>query len=100
LAPEVEGVQLNPLIVQARDTTGQYLVRAGSINESPAQVPFYEKQLAHLQQQKTWSEALEKQLEDEQRAFEQQHRAAITRSTSTAPSTPWKSACSISHRRP
>jgi len=73
LAPEVEGAQLNPLIVQARDTTGQYLVRAGSINESPAQVAFYEKQLAHLQQQKTWSEALEKQLEDEQHAFEQQH---------------------------
>ncbi|EZP25610.1 hypothetical protein [Pseudomonas sp. RIT288] len=73
LAPEVEGTPLNPLIVQARDTTGQYLVRAGSINESPAQVAFYEKQLAHLQQQKTWSEALEKQLEDEQHAFEQQH---------------------------
>ncbi|WP_095139296.1 hypothetical protein [Pseudomonas sp. Irchel s3a10] len=73
LAPEVEGAQLNPLIVQARDTTGHYLVRAGSINESPAQVTFYEKQLAHLQQQKTWSEALEKQLEDEQHAFEQQH---------------------------
>ena len=73
LAPEVEGAQLNPLIVQARDTTGHYLVRAGSINESPAQVAFYEKQLVHLQQQKTWSEALEKQLEDEQHAFEQQH---------------------------
>lgn len=73
LAPEVEGAQLNPLIVQARDTTGHYLVRAGSINESPAQVAFYEKQLVHLQQQKTWSEALEKQLEEEQHAFEQQH---------------------------
>ena len=73
LAPEVEGAQLNPVIVQARDTSGQYLVRAGSINESTAQVAFYEKQLAHLQQQKTWSEALEKQLEDEQQTFEQQH---------------------------
>lgn len=73
LAPEVEGAQLNPVIVQARDTSGQYLVRAGSINESPAQVAFYEKQLAYLQQQKTWSEALEKQLEDEQQTFEQQH---------------------------
>ncbi|MFJ2281335.1 hypothetical protein ACIOUG_09350 [Pseudomonas sp. NPDC087803] len=73
VAPEVEGAQLNPVIVQARDTTGQYLVRAGSINESPAQVAFYEKQLAHLQQQKTWTEALEKQLEDDQHAFEQQH---------------------------
>ncbi|MCU1772230.1 hypothetical protein [Pseudomonas sp. 13B_3.2_Bac1] len=73
LAPEVEGAQLNPVIVQARDTSGQYLERAGSINESPAQVAFYEKQLAYLQQQKTWSEGLEKQLENEQHAFEQQH---------------------------
>ncbi|MFJ2481144.1 hypothetical protein ACIOWE_12795 [Pseudomonas sp. NPDC087598] len=73
LAAEVADAQLNPLIVQARDATGQYLVRAGSINESPEQVSFYEKQLAHLQQQKTWSEALEKQLGDEQQAFEQQH---------------------------
>ncbi|RBB97935.1 hypothetical protein C3E97_026290 [Pseudomonas sp. MWU12-2115] len=73
LAPEVEGAQLNPVIVQARDTSGQYLERAGSINESPAQVAFYEKQLAYLQQHKTWSEGLEKQLENEQHAFEQQH---------------------------
>jgi hypothetical protein len=72
-APEVAGITLNPLIVQARDNTGQYLVRAGSINESPAQVAFYQKQLAGLQQQKAWSAALEKQLEDEQQAFEQQH---------------------------
>lgn len=72
-AQEVAGIPLNPLIVQARDNTGQYLVRAGSINESPAQVAFYQKQLAGLQQQKAWSAALEKQLEDEQQAFEQQH---------------------------
>ncbi|PKA71137.1 hypothetical protein ATI02_4097 [Pseudomonas baetica] len=73
LAPEVADAQLNPLIVQARDTTGQYLVRAGSINESPEQVAFYEKQLKQLQQLKTWSEPLEKQLSDDQQAFEQQH---------------------------
>lgn len=73
LAPEVADAQLNPLIVQARDGTGQYLVRAGSINESPEQVNFYQKQLTHLQQQKTWSEALEKQLSADQLAFEQQH---------------------------
>ena len=48
-------------------------MRAGSINESPEQVTFYEKQLTHLQQQKTWSDALEKQLSDDQLAFEQQH---------------------------
>nr|WP_315446312.1 hypothetical protein [uncultured Pseudomonas sp.] len=73
LAPEVADAQLNPLIVQARDATGQYLARAGSINESPEQVSFYEKQLAHLQQQKAWSDTLEKQLGDEQQAFDQQH---------------------------
>ncbi|WP_339493858.1 hypothetical protein [Pseudomonas sp. RA_105y_Pfl2_P56] len=73
LPAQVADSQLNPLIVQARDVTGQYLVRAGSINESPEQVAFYEKQLAHLQQQKTWSDALEKQLSADQQAFEQQH---------------------------
>ncbi|WP_339466269.1 MULTISPECIES: hypothetical protein [unclassified Pseudomonas] len=73
LPAQVADSQLNPLIVQARDATGQYLVRAGSINESPEQVAFYEKQLAHLQQQKTWSDALEKQLSAHQQAFEQQH---------------------------
>ncbi|MFJ4194814.1 hypothetical protein [Pseudomonas sp. NPDC089534] len=74
LAPEVGGTSLNPLIVQARDGTGQYLRWAGVIKESPEQIAFYQKQLAHLQQQKAWSDALEKQLNDEQRAFEQQHR--------------------------
>ena len=73
LAPEVADAQLNPLIVQARDGTGQYLVRAGSINESPEQVNFYQKQLTHLQQQKNWSDALEQQLSADQLAFEQQH---------------------------
>ena len=73
LAAEVAETQLNPLIVQARDKTGQYLIRAGSINESPEQVAFYEKQLAYLQQQKSWSDALEKQLTQEQQAFEEQH---------------------------
>ncbi|MFW9082644.1 hypothetical protein ACOI9X_25720 [Pseudomonas sp. P2757] len=73
LAEEVRETPLNPLIVQARDNTGQYLGRAGSINESPAQVAFYQKQLAQLQQATTWSDTLEKQLNDEQNAFEQQH---------------------------
>ena len=73
LAPEVANTRLNPLIVQARDSTGQFLVRAGAINENPEQVAFYQKQLAYLQQQKAWSETLEKKLDDEQQAFEQQH---------------------------
>jgi hypothetical protein len=73
LAAEVAETQLNPLIVQARDKTGQYLIRAGSINESPEQVAFYEKQLAYLQQQKGWSDTLEKQLTQEQQDFEQKH---------------------------
>jgi len=89
LAPEVADAQLNPLIVQARDGTGQYLVRAGSINESPEQVNFYQKQLTHLQQQKNWSDALEHQLSAEQLAFEQQHPRRYN-----------KSACWIFPRQP
>lgn len=70
LAPEVGDESPNPLLVQARDATGQFLTRSGSINESSAQVAFYEKQLAEMQKQKAWSEAFEKQLTDEQKAFE------------------------------
>ncbi|KTB55622.1 hypothetical protein AO066_11960 [Pseudomonas fluorescens] len=70
LAPEVGDESPNPLLVQARDSTGQFLTRSGSINESSAQVAFYEKQLAEMQKQKAWSEAFEKQLTDEQKAFE------------------------------
>jgi hypothetical protein len=72
LAPEVSQIPLNPLIVQARDSTGQFLSRSGSINETSAQIAFYQKQLAKMQQQKAWSESFEKQLEEEQRAFEKQ----------------------------
>ncbi|MFL1515862.1 hypothetical protein [Pseudomonas prosekii] len=71
-AAEVSETPLNPLIVQARDSTGQFLSRSGSINETAAQIAFYQKQLARLQQEKTWSDSLEKQLEDDQRAFEKQ----------------------------
>ncbi|WP_017528853.1 hypothetical protein [Pseudomonas fluorescens] len=70
LAPQVGGDSPNPLLVQARDSTGQFLTRSGSINESAAQVAFYQKQLAEMQKQNTWSEAFEKQLIDEQKAFE------------------------------
>ncbi|MCP1443358.1 hypothetical protein J3D54_002490 [Pseudomonas sp. GGS8] len=71
-APEVRDTPLDPLIVQARDTTGQFLSRSGAINETAAQIAFYQKQLAQMQQQKAWSEAFEKQLDDDQRAFEKQ----------------------------
>nr|WP_314526965.1 hypothetical protein [uncultured Pseudomonas sp.] len=72
VAAQVADTPLNPLIVQAKDSTGQFLSRSGSINQSDTQIAFYQKQLALLQQQKTWSEAFEKQLESEQRAFEKQ----------------------------
>ncbi len=72
LAPEVRETPLNPLIVQATDNTGQFISRAGSINETAVQIAFYQQQLAKLQQQKSWSEALEKQLDEEQRNFEKQ----------------------------
>ena len=72
LAPEVGETPLNPLIVQAKDSTGQFLSRSGSINETAAQIAFYQKQLAKMQQQKAWSESFEKQIDEEQRAFEKQ----------------------------
>ncbi|TKJ79949.1 hypothetical protein PspCFBP13509_10885 [Pseudomonas sp. CFBP13509] len=70
LATEVGDESPNPLLVQARDSTGQFLTRSGSINESSAQVEFYQKQLAEMQKQKAWSDGFEKQLVDEQKAFE------------------------------
>ena len=74
LAPEIAETPLNPLIVQARDGTGQFLSRSGSINETAAQIAFYQKQLAKMQQQKLWSESLEKQLDEEQQNFEKQQK--------------------------
>lgn len=70
LAAEVGDESPNPLLVQAQDSTGQFLTRSGSINESAAQVAFYEKQLAEMQKQTAWSDAFEKKLVDEQKAFE------------------------------
>lgn len=64
---------LNPLLAQARDSSGQILSRSGSINESAQQIAFYRQQLAEMQQQKSWSDAFEKQLEDEQNTFDQAH---------------------------
>ncbi|WP_404942156.1 hypothetical protein [Pseudomonas danubii] len=73
LPEEANDASLNPLLAQARDSKGQILSRAGSINESAQQIAFYQQQLAEMQKQKAWSEAFEKQLEDEQKAFDQQH---------------------------
>ena len=79
LAPEVSETPLNPLIVQARDITGQLLSRSGSINETAAQIAFYQKQLAKIQQQKAWSETFEKQIDEEQRTFEAQQKNHYTK---------------------
>lgn len=79
LAPDVSETPLNPLIVQARDTTGQLLSRSGSINEDAVQIGFYQKQLAEMQKQTAWSDAFEKQLEDEQQAFEHQQTHHYTK---------------------
>ncbi|AZF60218.1 hypothetical protein [Pseudomonas sp. R11-23-07] len=70
LAAELGDDSPNPLLVQARDGTGQFLTRSGSINENAAQVAFYEKQLAEMQKQTAWSEAFEKHLTDAQKDFE------------------------------
>jgi hypothetical protein len=78
-APEIADIPFNPLIVQARDATGQFLSRSGAINETAEQIAFYQKQLAHMQQQKTWSEAFEKQLDDDQRAFEKRQTRHYTK---------------------
>jgi hypothetical protein len=79
MAAEVSETPLNPLIVQAKDNTGQFLSRSGSINETAAQIAFYQKQLAQMQQQKAWSEAFEKQLDEDQRAFEKQQTRHYTK---------------------
>ena len=73
LAKEVRDTALNPLIIQARDVSGQFLSRSGSINESAEQLAFYQQQLAQMLKQTAWSETFEQQLEAEQQAFEQQH---------------------------
>ena len=73
LAEEVRDTQLNPLIIQARDHTGQFLSRAGSINENAEQLAFYELQLAQMLKQTAWSEAFGQQLDNEQKAFDDTH---------------------------
>lgn len=72
LPATVSDASPNPLLVQARDTSGQFLARAGSLNESAQQVAFYEQQLAEMKKQKAWSDDFERRLESEQKAFEEQ----------------------------
>ncbi|WP_397457921.1 hypothetical protein AB3464_20745 [Pseudomonas asplenii] len=69
-SPQLGDTPLNPLIVQAKDKTGQFLSRSGSINENAAQLAFYQKQLDEMLKQKSWSDEFEKKLDGEQKAFE------------------------------
>ena len=73
LAEQVRDTPLNPLIIQARDTSGQFLTRSGSINENAEQLAFYQQQLAEMLKQAAWSDAFEQQLDNEQKAFDQLH---------------------------
>lgn len=72
-AEQVRDTPLNPLIIQARDHSGQFLSRAGAINENAEQLTFYQQQLSEMLKQTAWSEAFEQQLDNEQQAFEQKH---------------------------
>ena len=83
LAAEVGDASPNPLLVQAQDSTGQFLTRSGSINESAAQVAFYEKQLAEMQKQTAWSDAFDKQLTDAQKPSSASRPAITPRCIST-----------------
>ncbi|KPA89227.1 hypothetical protein PF66_04382 [Pseudomonas asplenii] len=78
-APQLGDTLLNPLIVQARDKTGQFLSRSGSINENAAQLAFYQKQLDEMLKQKSWSDEFEKKLDDEQKTFEAGQPSRYTR---------------------
>ena len=78
-APQVGDTPLNPLIVQATDSTGQFLSRAGAINENTAQIAFYQKQLDEMLKQKSWSDTFEKKLDAEQKAFEAKQTSHYTR---------------------
>jgi hypothetical protein len=78
LPADVSASALNPLLVQARDTTGQFLSSSGSINENAEHIAFYEKQLAELQKQQVWSETFEGQLKEQQQIFERQQARHYT----------------------
>lgn len=71
LAPQVRDITLNPLIIQAKDSTGQFLSRAGVITQSAEQQAFHKGQLEQMLKQKTWSDAFAKQLQEQQHSFEE-----------------------------
>lgn len=73
LAEAVRDTPLNPLIIQARDHTGQLLSRAGAINENSEQLAFYQQQLAQMLKQTAWSAEFEQQLDSEQAIFDRTH---------------------------
>lgn len=99
LAEPVRDIELNPLIIQAHDLSGQFLSRAGSINENAEQLAFYQQQLAEMLKQTAWSEAFEQQLRNEQADFDKNTPITTARSTSTARSNMSTSACSTSRPR-
>ncbi|MFI8335334.1 hypothetical protein ACIF2S_05045 [Pseudomonas taetrolens] len=73
VAEQVRDLPLDPLIIQARDTSGQFLSRAGAINQNAEQLAFYQQQLARMLKQTEWSATFAQQLDDEQQAFERKH---------------------------
>lgn len=73
LAEAVRDTPLNPLIIQARDHTGQFLSRAGTLNENPERLAFYQQQLANMLKQTAWSAELEHQLDSDQANFDRTH---------------------------
>lgn len=73
LADAVRDTALNPLIIQARDHTGQFLSRSGAINENADQLAFYQQQLAQMLKQTAWSPEFGQQLDSEQAIFDRTH---------------------------
>ncbi|AMB87907.1 hypothetical protein AWM79_22565 [Pseudomonas agarici] len=69
-AAPVGDTPLNSLIVQAKDSTGQFLARSGAINENAAQIAFYQQQLDEMLKQKSWSDAFEQKLDNQRKDFE------------------------------
>ena len=84
LAPEVGDESPNPLLVEARDSTGQFLTRSGSINESAAQVAFYEKQLAEMQNRRPGPTPSRKSSSMSRKTSNTSRTAITPRSTSMA----------------
>ncbi|MEB0076755.1 hypothetical protein QN386_11215 [Pseudomonas sp. CCI3.2] len=74
LPDELVDEELNPLVVQAQDKTGQFLTRAGGITQNPSQVTFYEKKLDALMEQKQLTPEFQAQLNAEMHTFHRQQK--------------------------